>query len=390
MKTYDAIVIGLGGMGSAAAAELARRGLRVLGLERFGPAHDRGSSHGRSRIIRKAYFEDPAYVPLILRACELWARLERNAATDLVTITGGLMIGPQSSLTLAGSRASAERWNLDHEMLDAAEIRRRYPTLTPDPHVVALYEPSAGFVQPEMAVATNLRVAGGAGAELRFQTPVHAWRALGEGVRVTTASETVEAGRLIIAGGAWAPQLLADMGLPLSVERQVQYWFAPAGGPEPFVRHPLWIWEADDGVQFYGLPAHEPDRGVKTAFFRMGEPCTPETIDRTVRTEETEVMRSYLARHVPLLNGRLLDARPCMYTNTPDEHFVIAAHPAHPSVAIAAGFSGHGFKFVPLVGEILADLVLDGATRHPIDLFDPARFGPPADRPGAPSGLTAG
>jgi sarcosine oxidase len=376
--THDVIVIGLGGMGSAAAAELARRGQRVLGLERFGPAHDRGSSHGESRIIRQAYFEDPAYVPLLLRAYPLWQRLQRDAKAELLEITGGLMIGPPDSRTVAGSRASAERWGLDHELLDASELRRRYPAFAPEPGVLALYEAAAGFLRPEAAVAANLHLADKTGAELRFDTPVSGWEAHGHGVRVTTEGEVFEAGALVVAGGAWAPHLLADLGLPLEIERQVQYWFSPIGGVEPFLRHPIWIWEADDGQRPYGFPAHEPSRGVKTALFHVGERCTPETIDRTVHPEEVERMRGYLAAHVPPLAGRLLDARTCMYTNTPDEHFVLASHPLHPQVAIAAGFSGHGFKFVPVIGEILADLVTGGSTAHPIDLFTPARFGPRA------------
>lgn len=371
---YDVIVVGLGGMGSAAAAELARRGRRVLGLERFGPAHDRGSSHGGSRMVRQAYFEDPAYVPLLLRAYEGWRRLEREAAADLLTVTGGLMIGPAGSRTVEGSRASAQRWGLDHELLDAAELARRFPTLAPSPGVVALHEAAAGFVRPEAAITAALAVAQRHGADLRFGTPVSAWAASPGRVRVTSAHGVFEAGGLVIAGGAWSGELLADLGLPLVVERQVQFWFEPLRGVAEFARHPVWIWETDDGVQPYGFPAHEPARGVKTGFFRMGERCTAEGVDRSVCPAEVELMRSYLADRVPALAGPLLDARTCLYTNTPDEHFVVARHPHAPQVAIAAGFSGHGFKFVPVVGEILADLALDGATGHPIDLFRPERF----------------
>jgi sarcosine oxidase len=181
----------------------------------------------------------------------------------------------------------------------------------------------------------------------------------------------------VISPGAWAPQLLADLGLPLEVERQVMYWFEPKGGLEPFRpdRFPIFIWEPDDGNMFYGFPAQDDDRGIKTAFFRAGGiPTTPETIDREVYGEEMDFIRGYLAEYVPDLVGRCLDARACMYTNTPDEHFVISEHPDHPQVVIACGFSGHGYKFCSVVGEILADLVTEGTTRHPIDLFSPARL----------------
>ncbi|MFI5838314.1 N-methyl-L-tryptophan oxidase [Catenuloplanes sp. NPDC051500] len=376
MPTYDVIVLGLGGMGSAAACHLAARGQRVLGLERFGPAHDQGASHGGSRITRQSYFEDPAYVPLLLRAYELWDRLSRDSGADVITLTGGLMIGPAGSRTVAGSRRSAEQWGLAHEMLDAPELRRRFPTLNPGPDDVALYEAKAGLVRPEDTVRAHLALAARAGADLRFGEPAIEWTATGGGVRVTTEAGVYEAGHLVVAPGAWAPRMLADLGVRLVVERQVQYWFAPRTPIADFGldRHPIWIWEDADGTQIYGFPALDgPDGGVKVAFFRKGEVCTPETIDREVHPDEIETVRAHLGRVLPGAAGRFLRAKTCMYTNTPDEHFVIAAHPEHATVTVACGFSGHGFKFVPVVGEILADLALTGTTAHPIALFDPKR-----------------
>ena len=377
MTSYDVIVAGLGGMGSAAAYQLAARGKRVLGLEKFSPAHDRGSSHGRSRIIRQAYFEDPAYVPLLLRAYELWEQLERETNQDLMTLTGGLMIGRRASELVSGSVRSAEEHGLPYELLDAGEIRARFPALSPDPETVALYEKKAGFLRPEETVRAHLDRADSLGAELRFEEPVLSWEAPPAEVRVETPEGSYDAERLVITPGAWAPQLLSDLGLPLEVERQVMYWFEPKGGLEPFLpdRFPIFIWEPDDGNWFYGFPAQEDERGVKAAFYRAGGvPTSPETIDREVHGEEIDFVRTYLARYVPGLAGRCLDARVCMYTNTPDLHFVISVHPDHPQVAIACGFSGHGYKFCSVVGEILADLVMDGTTSHPIDLFSPARL----------------
>ncbi|MDQ3590063.1 MAG: N-methyl-L-tryptophan oxidase [Actinomycetota bacterium] len=377
MTSYDVIVAGLGGMGSAAAYQLAARGKRVLGLEKFSPAHDRGSSHGRSRIIRQAYFEDPAYVPLLLRAYELWEQLERETNQDLMTLTGGLMIGRRASELVSGSVRSAEEHGLPYELLDAGEIRARFPALSPDPETVALYEKKAGFLRPEETVRAHLDRADSLGAELRFEEPVLSWEAPPAEVRVETPEGSYDAERLVITPGAWAPQLLSDLGLPLEVERQVMYWFEPKGGLEPFLpdRFPIFIWEPDDGNWFYGFPAQEDERGVKAAFYRAGGvPTSPETIDREVHGEEIDFVRTYLARYVPELAGRCLDARVCMYTNTPDLHFVISLHPDYPQVAIACGFSGHGYKFCSVVGEILADLAMDGATSHPIDLFSPARL----------------
>lgn len=374
----DIIVIGLGGMGSAAAYHLAARGQRVLGLERFGPAHHKGSSHGGSRITRQSYFEDPAYVPLLLRSYELFAKLERDTGREIATLCGGVMLGRPDSKTVAGSLRSARQWDLPHQVLDAKEVRRRFPTLTPRADEVALYEERAGLVRPEATVTAQVRLAYQAGADLRFEEPVTRWEALpGGGVRVHTTDDVYTAGHLVICPGAWAPELLADVGVEFTIERQIMYWFHPRGGTTPFTpeRHPIYIWEDTDGTQVYGFPAIEgPEGGAKVAFFRRGSVCGPETIDRTVYAEEVAAMAGHMESRVPDLPGQLRKAVTCMYTTTPDEHFVLARHPAHPdAVTVACGFSGHGFKFVPVVGEIVADLALEGATEHPIALFDPLR-----------------
>jgi sarcosine oxidase len=372
---YDVIVIGLGGMGSAAAYHLAARGQRVLGLEKFTPAHDKGSSHGGSRIIRQSYFEDPAYVPLLLRAYELWEQLANDTGLEVYRLTGGLFIGAPDAMTVAGSQRASQVWDLPHEMLDAEEIRRRFPTLSPYPGDIALYEAKAGFARPEMTVAAQINLAESAGADLHFGEPVIEWSETAGGVSVTTACGTYTAGQVVICPGAWAPALLAEFGIPITVERQVLYWFDPRGGTTPFEEHPIWIHEDSTGMQAYGFPAIDgPGGGVKVAFFRKGVVCTPETIDRTVREGEISEMRDRVARVVPALDGPCLHSATCMYSNTPDEHFVIARHPDSENITVACGFSGHGFKFVPVVGEILADLAIDGVTGHPISLFDPKRL----------------
>ncbi|MEU0074717.1 N-methyl-L-tryptophan oxidase [Streptomyces sp. NPDC006332] len=376
--TYDVIVIGLGGMGSAAAHHLSARGARVLGLEKFGPVHNRGSSHGGSRITRQSYFEDPAYVPLLLRAYELYEELERSTGRQIAILSGGVMIGRPDSRTVSGSLLSARQWDLPHEMLDAEEIRRRFPTLTPRDDEVALFERKAGLLRPENTVAAHLQLATRQGADLHFEEPMTRWEPYRDGVRVHTAENTYTAGQLVICPGAWAPQLLTDLGVPFMIERQVMHWFQPTGGVGRFLpeNHPIYIWEDADDVQIYGFPSIDgPDLGAKAAFFRKGRETTPETIDRSVHADEIKAIADHLAGCVPDLPGTFLRAATCMYTTTPDEHFVIARHPGHPeSVTVACGFSGHGFKFVPVVGEILADLALTGGTEHPIGLFDPARL----------------
>ena len=377
---YDVIVAGLGGMGSSAAYHLAGRGKHVLGLERHTPAHDRGSSHGQSRIIRLAYSEDPAYVPLVLRAYELWERLERETGEDLMTITGGLMIGPPGTKFFEGSKESAEKYDLPYEVLEAAELKDRYPVFEPTRDTVALFEEKAGFLRPEASVKAHLDRAASLGADLRFGEEILSWEPTQSGVLVETASGAYEAERLVVSAGAWAPELLADLGLPLEVTRQILFWFDPKGGIGPFVpdRLPIFIWEPEDGNSFYAIPAHDgPKGGVKVAFFRAdGKPADPETIDREVHDEEVEFIRGYLARYVPDLDGDFLYAKTCMYTNTPDEHFILDHHPVHPQVVVASPCSGHGYKFCSVVGEIIADLASgDGTTRHAIDFLRLARLG---------------
>ena len=372
---YDVIVVGLGGMGSAAAYHLAARGQRVLGLERFTPAHDKGSSHGGSRIIRQSYFEDPAYVPLLLRSYELWEKLAHDSGRDVYRMTGGLFLGPPACLTVAGSLRASRQWGLAHEVLDAREIRSRFPNFTPSAGDIALYEAKAGFARPELTVQAHLALAENAGATLQFGEQVLEWAESAGGVAVRTARGTYTAGRLVICPGAWAPQLLTEFGVPITIERQVLYWLDPVGGTAAYTDHPIFIDENASGMQIYGFPAIDGARGgVKVAFFRKGVECTPETIDRRVRPHEVREMRERVGQLLPALNGPCLHSATCMYSNTPDQHFVIARHPECAQVIVACGFSGHGFKFVPVVGEILADLAIDGATDHSISLFDPSRL----------------
>jgi len=381
--THDVIVVGLGGMGSAAAYHLARRGKKVLGLERHAPVHDRGSSHGESRIIRQAYFEGAEYVPLLFRAYDLWEDLEQETGRDLMKLCGGLFIGPEDGELVSGSAASADGHGLPYEILDSSELRRRFPVFRPGPETVALFEKRAGFVRPERTVTAHLDLAGSLGAELRFGERVLSWEATEWGVRVRTEGGVHEAERLVVAAGAWAGELLSELGLPLEVTRQILFWFRPRGGTGAFApgRLPIWIYEPDDGNMFYSFPAVDGADTVKAAFFRAdGTPADPETIDREVHEAEVGFIRRYLGRHVPAMDGELVGAKTCMYTNTPDQHFVVSTHPDHPQVAVAAGFSGHGYKFCSVIGEILADLAIDGETHHPVDLFSPARLIDPATR----------
>ena len=361
--THDVIVVGLGGVGSAVAAELARRGQRVLGLDPHPPAHDRGSSHGQTRIVRRAYFEGATYLPLLLRAYELWLE------SGLLTRTGALFLGAPDSRVVEGSRSSAARYDLPHEVLDAAEITRRYPAMTPPPGTVGVLDPDAGVVGPEAAVTRQLTRAAQAGAELRHGEAALSWTGTGDGVRVRTPLGTHEAGALVLAPGPWAPELLGDLDLPLTVSPRVQHWFDPPGGAAPYApgAFPAWIWERADGTVTYGLPAVAgPEGGVKTAMHhsRVRAPA-----DWTVAQLAAEV-----APLLPGLGAVVQRSVPCAYTLTPDEHLVVGRHPVSERVVLACGLSGHGFKLTPVLAEVLADLVLDGRTAYDLAAVDPLRF----------------
>jgi len=378
-RPYDAIIVGLGGMGSATAFQLASRGQRVLGLDQFTPPHPHGSSHGESRVIRQAYFEHPAYVPLLLRAYELWRDLEKLAGRALLTVTGGLMLGREDSDVVSGSRRSARAHGLPHELLDAPEIRRRFPPFHPEPGTVALYERNAGFLRVEECVRAHLQLATARGAELKFGAVVTEWSIRGDRVRVKTSGGELEAGQLVICAGPWLVTLLAELKLPLVVERQVQLWFEPINGVGEFLpeKFPVWIWQTNDGLNPYGLPAMGgPGGGVKTAIHHGGRNtrCTPETVDREVTAAEIEQARRCLAGRIPSLAGRCLEAVTCLYTNTPDNHFVVDRHPQAPQVIVVSPCSGHGFKFCPVIGELVADMVQAGIQKPPLDLFRIDRF----------------
>jgi sarcosine oxidase len=376
---YDAIVVGLGAMGSAAAYHLAARGQRVLGLEKFGAAHNLGSSHGDSRIIRQAYHEHPSYVPLALRAYELWRRLELDSGARILQETGGLMIGGPGSRIVEGAIRSAQRHGLAFEVLTASQVRTRFPAFQLRPDDTVMYEPAAGFVRPEAAIRAHLQMAASLGAELHFHEPIDAWAAYpsGDGVTVKTHQGSYEAARLVLAPGAWAPQILSDLQIEFDVRRHVMCWFEPAVQPVVFQAgsFPIYIWDVDGVNCFYGFPSTGgDDDGVKAAMHSGGQKCNAESVEREVSVVDVEELRSYVREFSPALNGRCLRAGVCLYTLTPDEHFVVSLHGSYPQVSIAAGFSGHGFKFSCVLGEILAELAITGKTHHAIEFLSAGRF----------------
>jgi sarcosine oxidase len=375
MPQFDVVVCGLGVTGSAALYQLARRGVRVLGIERFTPGHDRGSSHGETRIIRLGYFEHPSYVPLVRRAIGLWREIEAAAARPLLHVTGILEIGPADGALVPGTLASIALHDLRHDVLAAPELMRRFPAFRVPPHYVGVLQPDGGFLEAEPAIHAFVSLARTAGAELRSRETIRAIEPRAGGVRITTDRGVIEAGAAIVAAGPWIKALLRDLPAPIRVTRQLMAWFAPivpalvAPG-----RLPVFLLESRHGLH-YGLPP-VGDGGSKIAKHHHGdETVDAEDYDRTVSPPDEALIRAAIAEHMPAANGCLLKAATCLYTVTPDGDFLIDRLPAAPQIVVASPCSGHGFKFAPAVGEILADLATAGATDHDISRFALARFG---------------
>jgi len=363
VTAFDVIVVGLGAAGASTAHTLAKRGLHVLGVDQFAPPHALGSSHGGSRIIREAYFEGSDYVPLVRRAYELWEELERESGAKLLTPTGGLTIGRPDGALVAGALRSARVHEISHELLDAKDILRLFPDFRPESHMVAVHERRAGVLDPEACVAASIAQAAKHGAEIRTGERVLDWCATDAGATVHVAGSRISAGSLVLAAGAWLPSLQGGADLGLWVERQVMHWFAPVQARAP---GPVTVWELAPDRLIYTTP--DLGEGSKIAIHHSGSAVSPDSIRRQVDASEVEEIEHIVTRYIPGLEPHVLRSATCMYTNTPDQHFLIDRHPLHGNVVIASACSGHGFKFAPAVGELAARLATDAAARTP-DLF---------------------
>ncbi len=374
-EKYDAIVAGAGGMGSAAIYHLARRGIRACAVERFTIAHDRGSSHGDTRIIRKAYLEHPGYVPLLHRAYELWGQLQAESTEELFAPVGLLLAGDPETDAMRGQAASYREYDLPHETLNAAAVAARYPDFSLPENWDAFYDPLGGLLRVEDCVRRHAELARAHGAVIYEGEVMRSWQSEGTGVVVETERRHLYADRLILAAGAWAAPELRRLGVDARVVRKVQLWYGGRGVER--YRHGEFpcFFVADGENYFYGFPAQEP-WGLKLAEHNISHDVVGDPLElkrELVAGDQTPVL-DFLSRFFPALEPQLNKYAACMYTLTPDEHFVLDIHPECPAVVLAAGFSGHGFKFATVVGEILAELALDGDTRQPIEFLRLGRF----------------
>lgn len=372
-RIYDVIVLGAGGVGSAATLQLAQRGLRVLGIDRFAPPHDRGSSHGQTRIIRQAYFEHADYVPLALESYRLWEELERASGQRLKVETGLMQAGPADGVVVPGVMHAARVHGLDVEELSAGEIERRWPAFRNLDGMVGAFERRAGYLRVEDCVAACLAAAKMCGADLLDGVEVLDWSIAGE-VRVRTTDGVYAAERLVIAAGAWTSQLLHALRLDLKVRRKMMMWHA-AGDPQLHASagFPCFLFECPDGV-FYGMPAIDR-RGLKVAQHDGGSVVVdPLMVDRELRESDRAPVESFLRRHLPEVTIPCAEHAACLYTMSPDENFIVDRHPEDPRVVFAAGLSGHGFKFTPALGRALAELAIDGETSLPVNFLSLKRF----------------
>jgi len=364
MRKAEVIVVGLGAMGSASCFQLANRGVSVIGIDQYAPPHPWGSTHGDTRVTREAIGEGREYVPLVRRSHHLWREIEHQTGTRLLTQSGIVVLAHSSSEFLEETRASARAYEIEHEDLTNAEARNRFPMFALDDELVAYYEPGAGYVRPEAAVAAQLGLARAAGADLRLGERVAAWQASTNGVTVTTGADTYRADQLLLCAGAWIGDLFPDGRDTFAVYRQLLYWFPIRGDHYAQLRDmPGFIWDLggrqDDVVHldgFYGLPAIDgPDGGAKVAAESYERTASPDGRQHpATRAESDRMYRECVAPHLPWLGAEPLRTVSCLYTSTRGNRFVIDRHPEHDSVLIVSACSGHGFKHSPAIGEAVA------------------------------------
>lgn len=374
VENFDVVVVGLGGMGSAGLYEFAKHGVKVCGIEQFRLGHDQGSSHGQTRMIRKAYFEHPGYMPMLARAYELWHNLEEISGETLLTDCVLAIAAEPYSRTIDGLQRCYSEYELPHEKIDAAEFTHRFQQFRLPPDFVVYLDPVAGFLHVEKCVMTQVALAKRSGAKIYENERLCSFDATADSVTLQTDKRTISAAKAVFTCGPWAGLCLQDAGIPLEVWSKTVCWFATQDISAYWVgRFPMFYLEFEAGT-LYGFPAID-SLGIKVGEHVIPTPVSDaNAIRRELISADQDLIRKLMQNALPHFSPQRTRWSVCMYTKTPDDHFVIDVHPQHDNVAFAAGFSGHGFKFAPVVGEILADLTLNGYTEHPIAFLKRGRF----------------
>lgn len=374
---YDVIVLGVGGMGSATLYHLAKRGIRACGIERYEIAHERGSSHGDTRIIRKAYMELPSYIPLLNRAYELWEQLEKETGAELLLRTGLLLAGSAKSQVTRGLEDCYQKYKLPHTEMKASEVAQLYPQLNLPEDWAATFDPFGGILRVEECVRQHAWMAQKHGATLHTGEVVLSWKSEGDRVLVETEKRKLTADRLILTAGSWSVRTLLDVGIKIRILRKVLLWYL-GSGVENYRREifPCFCIGIGSGSKFiYGFPVTDK-WGLKVAEHNLtrNEIANPLKVNRRLGKDDEKPVLEFLGRFFPLLSPQRSKFTTCLYAMSPDENFIIDFHPEYKNVVIAAGFSGHGFKFASVIGEVLVDLAVEGETKHPIEFLKLDRF----------------
>ncbi|MBS4195245.1 N-methyl-L-tryptophan oxidase [Lederbergia citri] len=371
---WDVAVVGLGSMGSFAFWQLARMGVNVVGFDRYRPGHDKGAGHGETRIFRTAYGEGVEYVPLLKEARLLWRELEGETGVELYTENGGTMFGPKGDIFMKNVEASVNEFSLPHKKYTGSEAKKVYPQINFKENHVAIYEEFAGFLRPELSIETAVKRGEELGGNIFTESPVEKIEADENGVTIICEDRQFRVKKVIVSSGGWTSQILPELKLPLSLERQVLVWY-DAKNPEQFTPEKFPIFSRmKDGIGFYGFPTVD-GKTVKVALHHGGQIVNhPDEVDREIHESDLEPVTEKVKEYFPDLIPVPVKAKTCFYTNTPDEHFILGPAPGLPNVTLLGPMAGHGFKFAPIMGKIAAELATDKTPTLEIGMFDPSRF----------------
>ena len=371
---YDVIIIGLGAMGSAASYYLSKNGVKVLGLDTYEPPHKLGSSHGHTRVIREAYHEGTSYVPIVKRAYELWNELDHEIEDKLILEYGGMYLGDDGKY-LSDAKKSAKKYDIPIKEFSSKEIKEKYNILNPPNNFKGLLENRSGAVFPEKAISNFLSKSINNGSSHNYNEKVIGWEKQSKFYKVETDKNNYFAEKLIFSSGAWIKNLVPSLKLPVKIERQVLFWFDPIKDKDKFhySNMPNTGWDLDNGMEFYTQPNIE-NKGFKVAMHHNGKFISENDLNRESNADDLSIVKNFLEEYIPLANGKLIDSRVCVYTNTPDLDFIIDFYPNDENIIICSPCSGHGFKFTPAIGEICSELVINNGTNYDLSEFSIKRL----------------